>query len=108
MKRILCFLVLTGFVAACAGNPPAWWNPTNRYGTAETSGQSAQTQTPLAQKDTPAVPAEESIDPLPDSSYEEEVIAPMPDEDDENDSGVSSSQNQELDPQELFPSVLEP
>ena len=37
MKKILCVSMLAGLLAACAGNPPAWWNPGNRYGQAQES-----------------------------------------------------------------------
>lgn len=78
MKQILCVSVAI-FLVACAGNPPAWWNPGNRYGQAETT-QSTQTSSAPARK--VIVPQEESIEPLPDSSYEEEAIAPLPEEED--------------------------
>ncbi len=79
MKQLsVVFFVMMGLVA-CAGNPPEWWNPGNRY------GQPTQTS---SEKTTPAVRpaktvvAEETMDPLPDNSYEEESIAPLPQEED--------------------------
>ena len=30
MKKYMLFVALF-YLAACAGNPPSWWNPTNRY-----------------------------------------------------------------------------
>ena len=88
MKQIsVCLLAF--LLAACAGNPPAWWNPNNRYGSVE---QNEAQRTVVPQ--TPVV-MEESLDPLPDRSYEEEVITPLPDEENENDTGSSSAQNDE-------------
>ena len=96
----LCSAVL----AACAGNPPQWWNPGNRYGATE---QTTAAQT-AAQRTEPT-PKEEKLE-LRDESYEEIVLTPMPDEDGENATGVSASQNKELLPAGdtlPAPSVLE-
>lgn len=65
--------------AACAGNPPQWWNPGNRYGQ---TAQSSSAQTAPATRPAKTVVTEETMDPLPDSSYEEEAIAPLPQEED--------------------------
>ena len=79
MKRlcILCFAVMS--VAACAGNPPQWWNPGNRYSQQE---QTASQQATPAARPATTVATEETLDPLPDNSYEEEAITPLPQEDD--------------------------
>lgn len=101
MKNVFAFILVSLLVSACAGNPPAWWNPGNRYG-----GSPAQ-----AASQTPATPVvkEEPID-MTDESYEEIAITPMPDEDNENATGVAASQNEELLPAANAlpqPSVLE-
>ena len=63
------------FLAACAGNPPAWWDPSNHY------APSAQTQTAAPQQTAntvlPAQPKEEeSFSFETDSEYEEMAISP--------------------------------
>ena len=99
MKKLLSCLLLTSFLSACSGNPPAWWNPNNRYGTAD--GQNTQ---PAADKPAKAlVITEEEID-LPDVAYEEVTLTPMPDEENENVTGASSAQNDKSLP---LPSVLD-
>ena len=98
MKKCFSFIFLSSFICACAGNPPAWWNPNNRYGTADGS--------PAAQPAAPKkilVVQEEEID-LPDMTYEEVTLTPMPDEENENITGASAAQNDENLPQ---PSVLD-
>ncbi len=79
MKRLCVFFFLVINLAACAGNPPQWWNPGNRYG--ELS-QTSSVQTAPAAQPAKTVVKEETMDPLPDSSYEEESIAPLPQEED--------------------------
>ena len=101
MKKIFPFFVLTSFLCACAGNPPAWWNPNNRYGSVDDTATSAVVQQ-APQK--PAEPTEEEMDSLPDTTYEEVTLTPMPDEENENTTGAASAQNEENLPQ---PSVLE-
>lgn len=90
MKNILAVFLGSVLFVACAGNPPQWWNPGNRYGTPE---QTPAVQTP-AQRAMPA-PKEEKLE-LRDESYEEITLTPMPDEDGENATGASASQNKEL------------
>ena len=103
MKRIFLFALCVLFLGACAGNPPAWWNPGNRYGTTQGTVKS----TP-AQRAKPVV-EEETLEVV-DESYEEITLTPMPDEDEENASGAAASQNEALlpdgDPLPL-PSVLD-
>ena len=79
MKKLLSILAVGVLFAACAGNPPAWWNPGNRYGKAEQT-DNATSAKPAKRMD--PVVKEIAIDPLPDNSYEEEVIAPLPEEED--------------------------
>ncbi len=74
MKRVIYLLFSLCFLAACAGNPPAWWNPNNRYGTQE---QAAHSSTGRAAQ--PATMREETFE-VDDTSYEEETIAPLPEE----------------------------
>ncbi|MBR2081582.1 MAG: membrane lipoprotein lipid attachment site-containing protein [Elusimicrobiaceae bacterium] len=110
MKKTVSLILLTVALTACAGNPPAWWNPNNRYGTVEENGTVRNTGSKVpAAKTRSVVIKEETIEPLPDSSYEEVTLTPMPDEDDENTTGVSASQNEELTPDNVLPvpSVLE-
>lgn len=64
-------------LAACAGNPPQWWNPANRY----SQTQNAPASSGTVVKKTAVIAQEETIE-LPDNSYEEEVIAPLPEEED--------------------------
>lgn len=90
MKNILAVFLGSVLFVACAGNPPQWWNPGNRYGASE---QTPAVQT-AAQRTMPA-PKEEKLE-LRDESYEEITLTPMPDEDGENATGASASQNTEL------------
>jgi len=97
-------------LAACAGNPPAWWNPRNtqpgqtttKPRTAATTGRSGTTlQEPVNME------AEELI-AVPDEGYEEMALTPLQDEEQENESGESSAQvMQEPTEDLLVPSVLE-
>ena len=70
MKRTIFLGLFTCFLTACAGNPPAWWNPNNRYG---------ESQPKVTVKKAPVV-QEQTIDTFADTSYEEEIIAPLPEE----------------------------
>lgn len=84
MKKIIFLYICAVLLAACAGNPPAWWNPGNTY--SSTSRQSVSDEKPrthfAAPSPVPAMPAEESI-ALPDESYEEMMLTPLQDEDPE-------------------------
>ncbi len=103
MKTIymICAAVL---VSACAGNPPAWWNPAGKYDNMSAGKQTAQPATKKV-----IVIQEEALEPLPDNSYEEITLTPMPDEDNEDASGLAASQNEDLAPDDLLPlpSVLD-
>ena len=92
MKKFLSFVLLVAFLSACTGNPPAWWNPNNRYGTADAAAASHAGQ-PAPQKQGVVV-TEEEIE-LPDTTYEEVTLTPIPDEENENTTGASSAQNEE-------------
>ena len=83
MKRF--FYILAGAVCltACTTNPPAWWNPGNRYG--QSVQPAAEANKPI--RATAPVIKEEDLETLPDNSYEEELIeipveeyTPSPDE----------------------------
>lgn len=80
MKQLMGIFLLSLYLVACAGNPPAWWNPGNRYGQTPASAEASADQGKAPRQ--PAAPQEENMDPLPDNSYEEEVIAPLPEEED--------------------------
>lgn len=73
MKYIGLVCLSVFLFAACAGNPPAWWNPNDRYGTAEN-----QPQKPIVKKKT--VIQEETIDAVTDTFYEEETIPVLAEE----------------------------
>lgn len=70
-------------LVACAGNPPEWWNPSGRYSQTASQQTAAATSAakPAATRTKPVV-KEEALDPLPDNSYEEETLAPLPEEED--------------------------
>ncbi len=117
MKKNISLLAACGLLAAaCAGNPPAWWNPGNAY----SSGSSSSRPAPAAERsgtiavsspanETLAVPQEEAIPaPLPDDSYEEMILTPLQDEETEDASGESSAQSSPSQTGQLPPpSVLE-
>lgn len=99
MKKNILFLAASClFAGACAGNPPAWWNPGNTYSSEAparpSSGavSSVRPAAPAAQEEE-FVPREEAITPLPDESYEEMILTPLQDEETENVSGESSAQS---------------
>lgn len=115
-KNLFSILAFAIFLTACAGNPPAWWNPSNAYSSdgssisssskGSSSSGTEETQ-PQFSEETP-IPQEIDMAPLPDESYEEMILTPLQDEEVENDSGVSSSQSAPTEMQPLPPpSVLE-
>ncbi len=84
MRLFVCLLI-SMILCACAGTPPAWWNPSGAYGV---SMQEKAAPAPVCADDpsftsliTPAEeePMEQDIAPMPDDSYEEMHISPMPD-----------------------------
>lgn len=100
MKKNILFLAASCLlVGACAGNPPAWWNPGNAYSSdapaQRSSGtvSSGQPAEPAGAPQVDIVPSEETIAPLPDESYEEMILTPLQDEETENVSGESSAQS---------------
>lgn len=95
MKNILGICLLSMGLAACAGNPPAWWNPGNVYSPTHKEAPSTRTDTAPAE---PAVTAQqqppaEQILTLPDEDFEEMTLTPLQDEEGENDSGEASAQS---------------
>ena len=81
--------LLIGFLAflfcACAGNPPAWWNPSGAYGP---SVEVAPTQKTVVQPSLSATvtseeeePMEQTFEPAIDEPYEEMRLSPLPETD---------------------------
>ena len=98
MKKLIFSLFVLSFLTACAGNPPAWWNPGNVY-----SNTGRQTVSKEKQQPNPAQagalleemedePTEVSIS-VSDESYEEMALTPLQDEENEELSGDSSAQS---------------
>lgn len=73
------------WLAACAGMPPAWWNP--RATTAEKTPAAVAQKNPVADN-----PVELNIS-LQDETYEEMTLTPLQDEEEENSSGEASAQS---------------
>ena len=114
MKKNIFFLAAVAVLAAaCAGNPPAWWNPGNAYSSGAAADPSRSETSGRVEMSTPAqqevyIPQEVDIAPLPDESYEEMILTPLQDEETENDSGESSAQSAPTETTFLPPpSVLE-
>lgn len=109
MKKTVLLGVVSSLLMACAGNPPAWWNPRHM----QTGPTDLQKQTVAKQKEaesrrpTLAEPMDtEELIGVTEESYEEMPLTPLQDEEQENDSGESTSQLMD-DPEELIPSILE-
>ena len=80
MKHILFGLAVAGILAACSGEPPKWWNPSQKY-TADTA-QGTQTKPAAAKRAVPRKEQEikeESITPMEDTSFEEVDFQPLQD-----------------------------
>ena len=96
MKKIIIGLSVSFLLAACAGNPPAWWNPSNAYNGESQVRSSAPKTVKVAPKseepNTP--PAEENLTPLPDESYEEMILTPLQDEETEDPANKTPQENQ--------------
>lgn len=109
MRKILFLTPVAFFLCACAGMPPAWWNPGNTY--SSTSRQTVSDEKPRERVITPSaieqMPAEEKI-AVQDESFEEMILTPLQDEETENDTGESSAQSVPQEGSALPPpSVLE-
>lgn len=80
MKNLFIFVFLLS-LCACAGNPPAWWNPSGTYGadplpTRQTvrNTQPSLSSTVTAEEEEPM---EQTFDPAYDA-YEEMRLTPLP------------------------------
>lgn len=109
MKKLLLSVPAAFLLCACAGMPPAWWNPGNTY--SSTSRQTVSDEKPRERVITPSaieqMPAEEKIS-VQDESFEEMILTPLQDEETENDSGEASAQSVPQEGSALPPpSVLE-
>ena len=89
MKKTWSIFFSVLLLTACAGNPPAWWNP--RTKTAQVQPSSSHPQAPVATELPP--PTEEDPSLLPEDTYEEMTLTPLQDEEGENASGDSSAQS---------------
>lgn len=82
-------------LAACAGNPPDWWNPSGMYGNASgkqsVAEKTAHPAVVLQQKE--EVPGEEDIAPAVDN-YEEEKLAPLSTDQEEQTPAVSDDKEE--------------
>ena len=85
-------------LSACAGNPPAWWNPSGIYDSAVVGNTTSQKReqtvvTPVKNE----IPAEEDIAPAVEA-YEEEKLVPLPTAQEEQTPGATA-------PEEKSPAV---
>lgn len=80
MRKILFFLMIVCWISACAGNPPAWWNPGNVYSNPSKSSVPAPTVLAPQPTDEPALeePQEESFS-VQEENYEEMTLPPVDD-----------------------------
>lgn len=107
MQKIVWMSLFSVLCAACAGEPPAWWNPRQAYSAPQT--QQAVSNQPAAKTAPIPLSVQETQEPvsLLDESYEEMVLTPVQDEEGENKTGQASAQSVPG-PEELpAPSVLE-
>ena len=107
MKKTVLFILVSVFVTACAGNPPAWWNPRNMQPGQTTASPDRTTKTvrPATSAEVPVNMDAEELISVPDEGYEEMQLTPIQDEEQENVSGESAAQLTEEDT--LTPSILE-
>lgn len=71
----MCIFLLT-MLTACAGNPPAWWNPSGRYSTPSQSSSSIVAAPVKTPTNTVSSPVPETFVPT-DTEYEEMVLSPI-------------------------------
>ncbi len=109
MKKILFLMPAVLLFCACAGMPPAWWNPGNTY--SSTSRQEVSDEKPRQRVITPSavgqIPAEENI-AVQDESFEEMILTPLQDEETENATGEASAQSVPQEPEPEFDGALPP
>lgn len=107
MRKYFVILLSCVWLAACAGNPPAWWNPTGR---SYEQKEKQKTSRPVSTSTYQPRPTEELDISLQDETYEEMTLTPLQDEEGENESGDSSAQSIVPAEDEFFlppPSILE-
>ena len=78
MKKIM-YIFLSVLVCGCAGNPPAWWNPSGRYTTQIPNNTLLQQPTAISQKSVTTTSPEESFTPE-ETLFEEMNLLPPTDE----------------------------
>lgn len=109
MRKFFILLPATFLLGACAGTPPAWWNPGNTY--SSTSRQTVSDEKPRGRVITPSaveqIPAEENI-AVQDESFEEMILTPLQDEETENASGEASAQSVPQESETEFDGALPP
>lgn len=106
MKKIYSLLFVSVMLTACAGNPPAWWNPRNLQPGQQTATSQQGTPARQASQAEQDPQAEQTIS-LQDESFEEMALTPLQDEEQENATGESASQVTEETPEDgLIPSIL--
>jgi len=107
MRKLLAMTLVCFLLAACAGAPPAWWNPGGVYSNQgiKTEKNSQQVAAPNA---APAQQPQEQTIVLQEDSYEEMTLTPLQDEEGENESGDSSAESVQPPEDSLpAPSILE-
>lgn len=77
---VLSIIFCAFFLAACAGTPPAWWNPSGTYNSSHKQSTSQQVRAvpsgSVRVKTEEETPAEQDIDPTEDD-YEEIALSPI-------------------------------
>ncbi len=81
MFKNIVFLFSLSLAGACAGTPPAWWNPSGAYGEASAARQQnavvkPSLAAPTAQEEEEPYPVEQTIEPVMES-YEELDLSPF-------------------------------
>lgn len=107
MQKLWGILFTFSLLAACA-EMPAWWTPRQPAG--GNKPVATTPQNPPQTLHTNPTPTMEDLElSLTDESYEEMNLPPLQDEEDENDSGETSSQSVPPDEEDVLPppSILE-
>ncbi len=91
-----------GLTAACAGNPPQWWNPSGAYGNeasavSHSAGSTPPSAPPAPVQEMPVVQEENIASFIPDDSYEEMILTPMQDEETEEPAGGEDASSNTMD-----------